>query len=155
MQHWIQTSIVNYRSQILPRVRNEHFSLKRIATTVHIRPETEGKELPLCQTIVIFRNNPLFDSFGNYPGAAIGGTKWQLSPLTSIPNKEETIVNEVQLTLEQKFNLRWFQTQVDKMSPDQAKDFLVQLYEQTMVREATYKELLKHQWGIEPQPGLE
>jgi len=64
-------------------------------------------------------------------------------------------VNEVQLTLEQKFNLRWFQTQVDKMSPDQAKDFLVQLYEQTMVREATYKELLKHQWGIEPQPGLE
>jgi hypothetical protein len=36
------------------------------------------------------------------------------------------------------------------MSREQAQDFLVKLYEQMMLREATYKNLLKHQWGIEP-----
>ncbi|MDB9540744.1 NblA/ycf18 family protein [Anabaenopsis sp. FSS-46] len=55
----------------------------------------------------------------------------------------------IQLSLEQQFSIRSFATQVHNMSPDQAKDFLVKLYEQMMVREATYQELLKHQWGLD------
>ncbi|MDM9384210.1 MULTISPECIES: NblA/ycf18 family protein [unclassified Chlorogloeopsis] len=55
----------------------------------------------------------------------------------------------IELTLEQQFSIRSFATQVQNMSHDQAKDFLVKLYEQMVVREATYKELLKHQWGLD------
>ena len=55
----------------------------------------------------------------------------------------------IELTLEQQFSIRSFSTQVQSMSPEQAKDFLVKLYEQMVVREATYKELLKHQWGLD------
>jgi hypothetical protein len=56
----------------------------------------------------------------------------------------------IELSLEQQFSIRSFETQVQKMSREQAQDFLVKLYEQMMLREATYKNLLKHQWGIEP-----
>jgi hypothetical protein len=55
----------------------------------------------------------------------------------------------IQLTLEQQFNIRSFATQVNDMSHEQAQDFLVKLYEQMVLREATYKELLKHQWGLD------
>jgi hypothetical protein len=54
------------------------------------------------------------------------------------------------LSLEQQFNLRSFQTQVQNMSHEQAQEFLVKLYEQMIVRENMYKEFLKHQWGLEP-----
>ena len=50
--------------------------------------------------------------------------------------------------LEQKFNIRSFETQVQKMSREQAQDCLVKLYEQMVVRETMYKEFLKHEWGI-------
>ncbi|MEC4983394.1 MAG: NblA/ycf18 family protein [Oscillatoria sp. PMC 1068.18] len=56
-----------------------------------------------------------------------------------------------QLSLEQKFNIRSFETQVQKMSREQAQDFLVKLYEQMLVRENMYKEFLKHEWGLEPR----
>jgi hypothetical protein len=55
----------------------------------------------------------------------------------------------IELSLEQQFNIHSFASQVQNMSHDQAKDFLVKLYEQMVVREATYKELLKHQWGLD------
>ncbi|MBW4514548.1 MAG: NblA/ycf18 family protein [Timaviella obliquedivisa GSE-PSE-MK23-08B] len=54
----------------------------------------------------------------------------------------------VELSLEQKFSLRSFETQVERMSHEQAQDFLVKLYEQMMVRETMYKNFLKHEWGI-------
>jgi hypothetical protein len=57
--------------------------------------------------------------------------------------------NSPDLSLEQKFNLRSFETQVEKMSRDQAKDFLIKLYEEMLVRENMYKDFLKHQWGLE------
>jgi len=60
-----------------------------------------------------------------------------------------------ELSLEQQFNIRSFETQVEKMSHEQAQEFLVQLYRQMMMREATYKNLLKHQWGLEPSPSFE
>ena len=56
----------------------------------------------------------------------------------------------VQLSLEQQFNLRSFESQVAKMSREQAQDFLVKLYEQMIVRENMYKQFIKHQWGLEP-----
>ena len=58
-------------------------------------------------------------------------------------------MNPIELSLEQQFNLRSFQDQVQNMSREQAQDFLVKLYEQMLVREATYQNLLKHQWRIE------
>lgn len=56
----------------------------------------------------------------------------------------------IQLTLEQQFSLRSFETQVANMSREQAQDFLVKLYEQMIVRENMYKEFIKHQWGLDP-----
>jgi hypothetical protein len=52
------------------------------------------------------------------------------------------------LSLEQQFNLRSFESQVQQMSHEQAQEFLIQLYQQMMVRENFYKEFLKHQWGL-------
>lgn len=54
----------------------------------------------------------------------------------------------VELTLEQQFNLRSFESQVDRMSREQAQQFLVKLYEQMMLRETMYKKFLKYEWGI-------
>ncbi|NER94481.1 MAG: NblA-related protein [Symploca sp. SIO1B1] len=54
----------------------------------------------------------------------------------------------IELSMEQQFSLRSFETQVQKMSREQAQDFLIQLYEQMMVRENMYKEFLKQEWGI-------
>jgi hypothetical protein len=53
-----------------------------------------------------------------------------------------------QLTLEQQFNLRSFESQVEKMSREQAQHFLKGLYAQMLIREATYKQLIRHEWGI-------
>lgn len=58
----------------------------------------------------------------------------------------------VELTLEQQFSIRSFESQVQKMSREQAQDFLVKLYEQMVLRENMYKHFLKHQWGLEPGP---
>ncbi len=55
----------------------------------------------------------------------------------------------IELSLEQQFSLRSFETEVSHMSREQAQQCLMALYEQMMIREATYKHLLKHQWGIE------
>ncbi|MUL38839.1 NblA/ycf18 family protein [Gloeocapsopsis dulcis] len=55
----------------------------------------------------------------------------------------------IELSLEQQFSIRSFETQVQDMSHEQAKDFLVKLYQQMVMREATYKQLLKHHWGLE------
>ena len=60
----------------------------------------------------------------------------------------------LELSLEQQFSIRSFETQVQQMSHEQAQDFLVKLYQQMVMREATYKQLLKHQWGLEPSPGV-
>jgi hypothetical protein len=56
-----------------------------------------------------------------------------------------------ELSLEQQFSLRSFKSQVANMTLDQAQGFLVELYEQMMVRDQLYKKVIKHQWGIEPE----
>jgi hypothetical protein len=55
----------------------------------------------------------------------------------------------MELSLEQEFNVRSFETQVKQMSREQAQEFLVKLYEQMLARENMYKEFLKHEWGID------
>ncbi|MBI4782648.1 MAG: NblA/ycf18 family protein [Oscillatoriophycideae cyanobacterium NC_groundwater_1537_Pr4_S-0.65um_50_18] len=55
----------------------------------------------------------------------------------------------IELSLEQQFSLRSFESQVEHMSREQAQHFLVQLYEQMMLKETMYRHFLKHQWGIE------
>ena len=57
--------------------------------------------------------------------------------------------NSIKLSLEQQFHLRSFETEVEKMNREQAKDFLVKLYKQMLMRENMYKDVLKHQWGLE------
>lgn len=58
----------------------------------------------------------------------------------------------IELSLEQQFSIRSFQAQVEKMSQEQAQDFLIKLYEQMIVRENMYKAFLKHQWGLGDNP---
>lgn len=60
----------------------------------------------------------------------------------------------VNLSLEQQFSIRSFETQVNQMSREQAQDFLIKLYEQMIVRENMYKQFLKHQWGLEAGPQM-
>ncbi|MGG6270133.1 NblA/ycf18 family protein [Leptolyngbya sp. AN03gr2] len=58
----------------------------------------------------------------------------------------------VELSLEQQFSVRSFETQVKQMSREQAQEFLVQLYEQMLMRETMYRHFLKHEWGLESGP---
>jgi hypothetical protein len=64
----------------------------------------------------------------------------------------EVMTNPSQLSLEQKFNIRSFEVQVQNMSHQQAQEFLVKLYEQMLLRDNMYQEVLKHQWGIDAPP---
>ncbi len=54
-----------------------------------------------------------------------------------------------ELSLEQQFSIRSFQHQVKDMNQAQAQEFLVNLYTQMMMQENSYKNLLKHQWGMD------
>lgn len=57
-----------------------------------------------------------------------------------------------ELTLEQQFSIRSFADQVEKMSREQAQEFLISLYEQMLVKEGYYKSLLRYEWNLEPKP---
>lgn len=58
-------------------------------------------------------------------------------------------MNEATLSIEQQFALRSFESQVAKMSREQAQEFCLKLYEQSMVKDTLYRHLLKHNWGID------
>jgi Phycobilisome degradation protein nblA len=53
------------------------------------------------------------------------------------------------LSLEQQFNIRSFEHQIKDMSHEQTQEFLVNLYRQMMLQENSYKNLIKHQWGMD------
>lgn len=61
----------------------------------------------------------------------------------------------IELSLEQQFNIRAFENQVDQMSLDQAQQFLKETYKQMMMRETMYQHFLKQHWGLEPGSSLE
>ncbi len=52
------------------------------------------------------------------------------------------------LSLEQKFSIYSFNSQVEQMSEEQAKMLLKQLYEQSVLKDVMYKELIGATWGI-------
>ncbi|MGD1922469.1 MAG: NblA/ycf18 family protein [Pleurocapsa sp.] len=60
--------------------------------------------------------------------------------------------NPMELSLEQKFNIRSFETQVKSMSHEQAQEFMIKLYEQMLLRDNMYQDFIRHQWGIESPP---
>ncbi|AFZ58851.1 NblA/ycf18 family protein [Anabaena cylindrica FACHB-243] len=55
----------------------------------------------------------------------------------------------IKLSLEQEFGLRIFADQVHQMSREQAQIFLLKLYEQMMIQETSYQQLLKHEWKLD------
>lgn len=62
--------------------------------------------------------------------------------------------NFVELSLEQQFHLRSFESQVQSLNREEAQDFLVKLYQQMLVRESLYKKFIKHEWGLGNSPQL-
>ncbi|MBK4731184.1 NblA/ycf18 family protein [Oxynema sp. CENA135] len=54
----------------------------------------------------------------------------------------------LELSLEQEFNVRSFEDQVDRMSRDQAQYFLKELYKQMLMRENMYRHFLKQEWEL-------
>lgn len=54
----------------------------------------------------------------------------------------------VELSLEQKFELSKFQSQVNKMNLEQAQDMLVKLFEQRLVEKEIYKQIIAKEWNI-------
>ena len=56
---------------------------------------------------------------------------------------------KMNLSLEQKLSIRQFNDKVKQMSHEQAQEFLLYLYQQMLIRENQYKDIIKHQWGIE------
>ncbi len=59
-----------------------------------------------------------------------------------------------ELSLEQKFNLRSFETQIANLSREEAIGFLMELYEQMMMKDTMYKHFLKHEWGLDAKPSF-
>ena len=53
-----------------------------------------------------------------------------------------------QLSVEQEFSLRRFSDQVQHPSLEQAKDLLIELNKQMMIKDNLYKQLLKPHFGI-------
>lgn len=53
-----------------------------------------------------------------------------------------------ELSLNQQFNIRAFETQVEKMTLEQSQHFLKELYKQMIVRDAMYQKLLREEWEI-------
>jgi hypothetical protein len=58
----------------------------------------------------------------------------------------------IELSLEQEFNIHSFRNQVAMMSHEQAQEFLIQLYEQMVMRETMYRHFLKQEWGLTEKP---
>lgn len=56
------------------------------------------------------------------------------------------------LSLEQEFNLKIFAERVENFTPKQAKEGLVELNRQMMIKDNLYRELLKHYMGIGSPP---
>jgi hypothetical protein len=63
-------------------------------------------------------------------------------------------MNPTTLTLEQQFSLRSFEDQVNRMSLEQAQEFLIKLYKHQMEKENFYRHILMNEWGIAPNGDL-
>ncbi len=52
------------------------------------------------------------------------------------------------LTLEQQFEIQKFQSELQHLNTEELRYLLIKLHKHMVVREATYKQLLKHNWEI-------
>ncbi len=59
-----------------------------------------------------------------------------------------------ELPLEQQFELRVFEEQVQSLSPEDAQTLLVQLKEAMLYQTTTFREILKNTWDIGKDPGF-
>ena len=53
------------------------------------------------------------------------------------------------LSLEQEFQLKSFADQVQRMSHEQAQEFLVMIHRQMMIKEKMYQHFLKQEWHLD------
>lgn len=52
------------------------------------------------------------------------------------------------LTLEQEFSLKKIAAQTKNLSQQEARDLIVELQRQMMVKDNLYKQIIKQEWGI-------
>ena len=55
----------------------------------------------------------------------------------------------IELTLEQEFSLSHFIGQVQQMSREQAQEMLIEQQRLMLMQEATYHQLLRHEWNLD------
>lgn len=55
---------------------------------------------------------------------------------------------ERELTVEQEFQIRAFETKVKNLNLKHSKQLLVELYKHSVLKEEMYKRLIKQEWGI-------
>lgn len=54
-----------------------------------------------------------------------------------------------ELSLEQQFQLKSFADQVQRMSREQAQEFLIMIHRQMMIKETMYQHFLLHEWNLD------
>ena len=52
------------------------------------------------------------------------------------------------LTIEQQFSLKKVADQTKALSQQQARELIVELQRQIMIKDNLYQEIIKHEWGI-------
>jgi Phycobilisome degradation protein nblA len=55
----------------------------------------------------------------------------------------------IELSLEQEFHLKSFVDQVQRMSREQAQEFLIMIHQQIMIQETMYQHFLMHEWNLD------
>jgi hypothetical protein len=53
----------------------------------------------------------------------------------------------IELTMEQQFNLRMYETQIKKMSPEQSQQMLLETLTQLMIKDNVIRHLMKQGMG--------
>ena len=74
--------------------------------------------------------------------------------MLTLSRKEPAMNQSDDLSLEQEFNLKLFADLVQNLTPEQAKEFLIELNQQMMLKDNLYRELLKQYMGIGSTPML-
>jgi hypothetical protein len=54
-----------------------------------------------------------------------------------------------ELTLEQEFSLKSFASDVQNMSLEQAREFLIDQHRNMLIQKTIFQQLLKHDWNLE------
>ena len=63
---------------------------------------------------------------------------------------QESVMNKpTSLSLEQEFQLKSFADQVQRMSREQAQEFLIMIHRQMMIKEKMYQNFIKQEWNLD------